>query len=779
MTAFPRLVPYVWPHRRKFYYSVVFSLLVAGFWGLSLSSAYPIVTVLFENKSVEEYVDDAIATTKTVIDKKEKTLDEREDQLKKLEGQKVPLNRDLLKMMRRQSTEQSVLSSASYKLVMLSWLKARVVPRLPHDKFNLLALILGAQMLLTLAKGSCEFVQETLIAQLVELSLMGVRKDCFRRVLRLDYQSVTMKGTPKLMSHFTNDMNVMASGLRLMGGKVIQEPLKALACIVLAFFVCWQLTLLSLLTAPILAIIFARIGSSLRRASHRAMDSMTRVYKTLEETFDGYKVVTAFNAARRHRRRFHRDSKDYCARSVKIARIDALTGPVTETMAWIAALLALLPGCYLVLRGTTDIWGIRLSTGQLGINDLGTLYVLLAGIIDPARKLSSTYAKLKRASAAADRIFEMMNEKTRVEEPATPKVVPRLSRSIEFSRIHFAYARTGPTGVTRPAALDDVSLSIKAGEVIAVVGENGSGKSTLVNLLPRLYDPDFGTITIDGVNIRDVRLEDLRNQIGIVTQETLLFDDTIYENILYGKSGAKRAEVEEAARRAYVTRFFDQMPDGFQTRIGEKGGRLSGGQRQRIALARAMLRDPAILILDEATSATDAQSEMLIHEALQSFVKGRTTFLITHAVTPSVLELVHKIAVMDHGQLVAFGPHEELLANCPAYERLFHARGRRVHVSADLQESAEDRDEEASTFAGNTATHDRIDSDHSIERLEILPLPLARSIRLAAQSTAGEPRAENAREASPNRSTTGHVGREESHGEPARPSAAGPSLDAA
>jgi len=778
VNAFPRLIPYVWPHRRKFYLSVVFSLLVAGFWGLSLSTAYPIVTVLFENKSVEEYVDDTIAKTKEVIDKKERTVDEREDQLKRLDAQKAAHDRKWLNTLRRQSTEQSVLGSASYKLMVLSWIKARVVPRLPRDKFDLLALILAAQMLLTLVKGACEFVQETLIAQLVELSLMGVKKDCFRRVLRLDYQSVTMKGTPKLMSHFTNDMNVMASGLRLMGGKVIQEPLKALVCIVLAFFVCWQLTLLSLLTAPILAIIFARIGSSLRRASHRAMDSMTRVYKTLEETFDGYKVVTAFNAARRHRRRFHRDSKDYCARSVKIARIDALTGPITETMAWVAALLALLPGCYLVLRNTTDIWGIRLSTGQLGINDLGTLYVLLAGIIDPARKLSTTYAKLKRASAAADRIFDLMNEKTRVVEPATAKLLPRHSRSIEFSKIHFAYARTGPMGVTRPAALDDVSLSIKAGEVIAVVGENGSGKSTLVNLLPRLYDPDFGSIVIDGVDVREVRLEDLRNQIGVVTQETLLFDDTIYENILYGKPGATRAEVEEAARRAYVTRFFDQMPDGFQTRIGEKGGRLSGGQRQRIALARAILRDPAILILDEATSATDAQSEMLIHEALQSFVKGRTTFLITHSVTPSVLELVHKIAVMDHGQLVAFGPHEELLANCPAYERLFHARGRRLQVSADVQEATASRGEAGSTPVANEAIHERFEGEHSVERPEILPLPLARSIRLAAQSAAAETRAEHSREVSSNRGA-GPSTRTDSLGEESRPPAENAAHDAA
>lgn len=743
MNAFPRLLPYVWPFRRKFYLSVVFSLLVAGLWGLSLASAYPIVTVLFENKSVEQYVDSSIATTRALIEKKEKTLDEREDQLKGLEDQKPSHLKNSIKVVRRQSVDISILSSASYKLVILTWIKAHVVPKLPRDKFDLLALILAVQLVLTLAKGACEFVQETLIAQIVELSLMGVRKDCFRRVLKLDYQSVSMKGTPKLMSHFTNDMNVMASGLRLMGGKVIQEPLKAIACIILAFFVCWQLTVLSLLTAPVLAFVFARIGTSLRRASHRAMDSMTRVYKVLEETFDGYKVVTAFNAARRHRRKFHRESKDYCAKSVKIARIDALTGPVTETMAWIAAYLALLPGCYLVLRGTSDIWGIRLSTGQLGMNDLGTLYVLLAGIIDPARKLSSTYAKLKRASAASDRIFDMMNEKTRVAEPVAPKALPRHSRSIEFSRIHFAYARTGPTGVARPAALDDVSLSVKAGEVVAIVGENGSGKSTLVNLLPRLYDADFGTITIDGIDIRDVGLEDLRSQIGVVTQETLLFDDTIYENILYGKPGAQRAEVEEAARRAYVTRFFDQMPDGFRTRIGEKGGRLSGGQRQRIALARAILRDPSILILDEATSATDAQSEMLIHEALQTFVKGRTTFLITHAVTPSVLELVHKIAVMDHGQLIALGPHEDVLATCPTYERLFHARGRRVQLSAEVPET--------SMTASDEKTSSALNAGQSTERPEILPLPLARSIRLTAQSAVADLRVDAGRDATARR----------------------------
>jgi subfamily B ATP-binding cassette protein MsbA len=726
LNSLPRLLKYVWPHRGRFYLSVAFAVLVAGLWGLSLSAAYPIITVLFEDKPLDQYVDDLIATTKASIEKKEHTVDQREDQLRRLDATKPrDSERERFKILRRQSNEQSSLSTASYKLMMLVWVRTNVVPKLPKDRFDLLAVVLAVQLLATLAKGFCEFIQENLIAQLVELSLMGVRKDCFRRVLKLDYQSVSLKGTPKLMSHFTNDMNVMASGLRLMGGKIVQEPLKAIACIVMSLVVCWQLTLLSLLTAPVVAIVFARIGSSLKRASHRMMDSMTRLYKTLEETFEGYKVVTAFNAGSRHRRRFHRDSKDYYERSVKIARLDALTGPITETMAWVAAYLALLPGCYLVLRGTTDIWGIRLTSSQMGIADLGALYVLLAGIIDPARKLSTTYAKLKRAGAATDRIFEMMDEKPRIVDPPTPAELPRHSIAIEFENIHFAYARTGPTGVSRPAALEGVSMNVAAGEVIAVVGENGSGKSTLVNLLPRLYDPDFGTIRIDGVDIRESTLAQLRDQIAVVTQETLLFDDTIYENIRYGRPSASRPDIEDAAARSYVTRFFDQMPEGIQTRVGEKGGRLSGGQRQRVALARAILRNPTILILDEATSATDAQSERLIHEALLTFVEGRTTFLITHAVTPSVLELIDKVAVMDHGRLIAYGTHQDVLATCPVYERLFHARARRAGDAA--MESTGD-----ATFTDQPPR----DSVESPTPPEILPLPLARGVRLAARGTA-------------------------------------------
>ncbi|MBW3542422.1 MAG: ABC transporter ATP-binding protein/permease [Planctomycetes bacterium] len=675
MNHFFRVWPHFWPHRRKFFLSVAFALLVAFFWGLNLSMSFLVVKVFLQGENLQEYVEQEIAAAQVESEYRGGKVRRQDEELRALDERPTRRTADeRVSLLSDRSRDEAKLNSATKKLLFYNWLKANVLPWVPTDNFDVFALILAVFLAGTIIKGVCTFVQEVLIGSVVELTTMGVRKQCFREVLKLDYQTLSLAGTPELMARFTYDMDVMAHGLRLLGGKVIREPLKAATCLALAFLVSWRLTLLSLLFAPLAVIVFYRIGKTLKRASLRLMEAMSQIYKTLEETFDGLKIVIAFNGASRHRRRFHHENKRYYRKAMSIVKLDALTSPTTETMGLMAALLALLPGAYLVLRGVTDIWGMRLVAEPMDIAELSLLYVALAGIIDPARKLSTTFSKLKRGAAAADRLFGFIDREPLVRQAADARRLPRHQRSIEFKNVGFRYATKPGAGSERPDVLDDVSLTVEFGEVIVVVGENGSGKSTLVNLLPRYYDPHRGAVLVDGADIRDVRLRDLRDQIGVVTQETLLFDDTIYENIRYGRTSASRAEVEEAARRAHVTQFLDILPDGFQTHVGDKGGRLSGGQRQRVALARAILRDPAILILDEATSAIDAQSERLIHQTLREFARGRTTFLITHSVSQSILDFVSRVVVMQDGRLIAAGRHQTLLETCPPYRSLFRAQ---------------------------------------------------------------------------------------------------------
>lgn len=651
--------------------STLFAILVAALWGMNLSVAFPIVKVLMTHQSLQDYVAQQIeldGKESVELQRRLETIDA------KLADVEDPRDREQLKLLSNRASVQSKLTAASRNLLFYRWAQARVLPYVPRDEFDTFALILAVLLVATLIKGVCMFAQEMLVGRVVQLVTMSIRKACFRHSLHLDYQTLTKTGTSELMALFTHDVDTMANGLGLLAGKVVREPLKALSCILLAFYINWRLTSLSLVFVPLAMLVFHRFGKSLKKASHRSMESMSRIYKVLEETFDSLKVVMAFNGGRRHRQHFHDENKVYFRKSMNIVAVESLTGPTTEVLGMAAILISMLPGAYLVLRQRDQIWGVALATRPMEIGELAVLYALLAGILDPVRKLSSVYGKLKKAGAAAERVFSFMDQQSLVTDPAIPEELPRHRESVEFKNVSFTYRAAREQG--RGRALDDTSLLVKAGEVIAVVGDNGSGKSTLVNLLPRYYDPDGGTVLIDGIDIRQSRIRDVRSQLGVVTQETLLFDETIYENIRYGRPGATQEEIEEAARQAHAHAFIEQLPEGFETRVGEKGMRLSGGQRQRISLARAILRNPAILILDEATSAIDSQSEYLIHKALEKFVQGRTAFIITHSVTQSVLDLVTRIVVMEQGKVIALGTHDELIGTCPAYQKLHHVPSR-------------------------------------------------------------------------------------------------------
>lgn len=687
VNSYLRLVPFLWPSRRKLYASFVFAALVALLWGGNLSIAFPLVKVLLQGQTLKEYVTQEIAEARKLVNDFSQGVEGHRQEWEQADDHaRMHLAQRIVK-------GEVKLTASEQRLAWLQWVNYRIIPFIPEDRFRTFALILVLLLVMTGIKLVCMFCEDVLVGSVVQLVIMRIRKQLFRKVLQLDYQSLMLRGTSDLMARFTYDIETLANGLSLLGGKLVREPLKAVACIGMAFWVNWRLTAISLLFVPLAAVLFHRIGKLLKRASQKSMESMSRIYKVLEETLNALKVVIAFDGGRRHRLRHHQENKIFYEKSMAITTIDAVTNPITEMLGMSAVLVALLPGAYLVLRETTSVWGLRLTYSQMDIAELSMLYALLAGTLDPVRKLSSVFSKLKKSAAAGDRIFQLMDAESLVKDPEHPRQWKKQIGVIEFRKVGFTYSVKGHE---RPPVLTEISLRLHAGDVVAVVGENGCGKSTLVNLLPRYFDPHIGAVLIDGIDIREYNLRELRRRIGVVTQETQLFDDTIFENIRYGCPDASAAAVEHAAQQAFVTQFLEQLPLGYQTRIGEKGAALSGGQRQRLALARAILRNPEILILDEATSAIDAQSELLIHQTLKQFVPGRTTFIITHSVTQSILDLVTRIVVLDRGQLSAVGTHQELLKTSPIYRRLYQTQSEQHPGDATPEDCGPGREHAAS-----------------------------------------------------------------------------------
>lgn len=677
MEIFLRLIPYVRPHLRKMVVSWLLAVVIAVMWGANFMAAWPLVKTLFENKTIQQEVAEMIVEAETTVAAHEDRIKALDAEISSIEAEQGSgeVSGGLVRRVAERGRQARKLTDAQAQAARLKWVEYRILGWVPEDAFKTFMVIICGLVLGTVIKCVCLFFQEAIVGDIVERVLQGIRTDCLNHALSLDYATTSRQGAAGLMSRFTFDAQRLSECLTLLSGRLIREPLKALACMCVAFYVNWRLTLLCIVVVPALGVCVHYVGTSLKRASRKMMESMSRLYEQLEETLNGLKAVIAFNRTDDHARKFAKEYDEYLNKAVKVVRYNAITRPTTEMFSTVAVILAITPCAYLVISGETSIWGMRLTAEKMDPAKVAMIYGALAGLLDPCNKLTKAYSMLRGCTAAVERIFGFLDTRPAVTKPDIVQSTPSLDESIEFRAIKFQYPRPldAVEGIN-PLVLDGVDLKIFVGECVAIVGENGCGKSTLLSFLPRFYEPSEGQILVDGVPLTGVDPADFREHIAVVAQDTVLFKGSILENIRYGRESASDAEVMAAAEAASVTQFVDNLPNGFSTNVGIQGKSLSGGQRQRISLARAMIREPKLLLLDEPTSAIDAQSEEAIHRALRSFTKGRTTLMVTHSITPQILDFVTRIVVVSNGQIEADGTHEKLLATSPSYQRLFSNR---------------------------------------------------------------------------------------------------------
>jgi ATP-binding cassette subfamily B protein/subfamily B ATP-binding cassette protein MsbA len=678
MKNFLRALRIAWAYRDRLILSLVCAVFAAALWGLMFTCIDPVMYLISNANKPDNSLQ---ARQEARIAEANKKVEELEPELQKLGEEDERLKADPPSPWRdrRQAEVARALDKLTRKLGAarndLRWLhfsKTYIIRFLPADAYMTVVWLFAFVVASVALRGVFEFGQESLVGSVVNRALYTLRNRFFRNVIRLDVNQFGEQGTSEMMARFTNDTELMGQGMKTMFGRVVSEPLKAASSVAFACWISWQLTLMFLILVPVALFILTKVGRTMKRATRRLLERMSSIYKILREVFQGIRVVKAYTREAYERRRFRAITKDYCHKAILVVRLDALAGPAIELLGVVAVTLAVLAGAYLVLNKAAEerlpYIGLRMSSRPLEPEELMTLYACLIAIADPVRKVSSVYTRMQSGFAAADRIFDFMDRRPRVQPNAEGRRLEGVRKGIEFRDICFSYDPDHPI-------LTNVHLHVRAGETVALVGKNGCGKTTLVGLLPRFYDPDHGAILIDGIDIRKFSLRSLRKQIGVVTQDAILFEGTIYDNIAYGKRRATPEQVEEAAKLANAHDFIGGLPKGYQTRIGE-GRPLSGGEKQRIALARALLRDPKILILDEFTSAADAESEADIHRSLQQFKRDRIALVITHRL--NTLEIADRIVVMDDKRIVAVGTHAELMATCPLYHRLHEAQAQKL-----------------------------------------------------------------------------------------------------
>jgi subfamily B ATP-binding cassette protein MsbA len=503
-------------------------------------------------------------------------------------------------------------------------------------------------LLLVLLKNLFGYAQTYLTEYLEQKVLYRIRRDVYAHIQSLPLSFFDREKTGHIISRITNDVNLLRGAVIGVVASIIRNTLMTMIAILIILMVSWPLTLLSLIVIPLNVGLMGLIGRQLKKRSHRAQEGMADMTAILEESITGIRVVKAFNQGDFEKKRFDRYSVRHLRQYIKMQMWGALSSPTSELLGTLSMIVILWYG------------GSQVFDGKLAPENLFLFVGAMLWVITPVKNLSKLNTVIQQCRAAAERVFVMLDlERERLDAPGRDAV---FRQSISYNDVDFEYNPGEPV-------LSGVSFSVAPGEAVAIVGPSGAGKSTMVDLIPRFYTPRSGSITIDGVDIQEMGLRSLRSLMGIVTQDTILFNDTVRNNIAYGMEDRPLEDVIESAKMANAHPFIENLPKGYDTIIGDRGTQLSGGQRQRLAIARALLCDPEILIFDEATSALDTQSEMLVQEAIERLLKGRTTFVIAHRL--STIQNADKILVIEDGRLKERGTHSELLHQNGIYRRLY------------------------------------------------------------------------------------------------------------